>query len=80
MTLGWVGNLLIVISLFCLGQKWTVGWVFSILGNLIWCWYAIELQMYDILAIDGLCAIMAFYNWRTWRKDLVCPNVEVQEQ
>ena len=70
MTLGWAGNILIVIALFCLGRKWTIGWIFSIFGNLLWCWYAISIHMYDILAIDGLCVIVGVYNWLSWRKGI----------
>jgi nicotinamide riboside transporter PnuC len=68
MTLGWIGNMFIVLAMLCLGRKWTVGWVFSVLGNIVWCWYAITLNMYDILAVDVFCTIMAAYNWWTWKK------------
>jgi hypothetical protein len=66
--LGWIGNAFILIAVICLGRKWTIGWIFSALGNIVWCWYAVALNMYDILAVDGLCVIMAAYNWWTWRK------------
>jgi hypothetical protein len=69
MTLGWAGNLLILIALVCIGRKWPIGWLFSVLGNIVWCWYAITLSMYDILAVDGLCVIMAAYNWWAWSKN-----------
>jgi hypothetical protein len=66
--LGWIGNIFILIAVICLGRKWTIGWIFSVLGNIVWCWYAITLDMYDILAVDGLCVIMAAYNWWAWSK------------
>jgi len=68
MTLGWIGNILILLALVCLGRKWSIGWLFSILGNIVWCWYAIRLQMLDMLAIDGLTLLLASYNWWAWTR------------
>jgi len=67
MTLGWIGNLLILLALYFIGCKHQIGWLFSIVGNSIWCWYAIRLGMLDVLFIDGLSLILAAYNWYKWR-------------
>jgi hypothetical protein len=68
MTLGWVGNFWMFLALICLGRKWNIGWLFSIIGNLFWCLYAIQLQMSDMLVMDGACLAMAAYNWWLWSR------------
>lgn len=63
---GWLGNSLIIIAMILIGKKRSVGWLFSIAGNLCWCIYAISLSMYDILFIDGLALILAVYYYNKW--------------
>ncbi len=69
MTLGWLGNLLILIALWQIGCKNRIGWVWSVLGNIIWCIYAINLNMWDMLFVDTVSLILAAYNWRKWGQD-----------
>lgn len=69
LTLGWLGNILILAAIICLGRKWIIGWLFSILGNMIWCIYALQLEMPDMLVIDGISLVMAAYNWRLWARE-----------
>jgi len=66
MTLGWIGNVLILVALYLLGYKNRVGWLFSIVGNLFWCAYALQLQMMDVLFIDLLSLILASHNYLKW--------------
>jgi hypothetical protein len=67
MTLGWLGNLLILVALWQIGCKNRAGWVWSVLGNIVWCIYAINLNMWDMLFVDMVSLILAGYNWRKWR-------------
>jgi hypothetical protein len=67
MTLGWIGNILILLALWQVGQKKRSGWLWSVAGNIIWCQYAIGLHMWDMLFVDGISLCLAAYNWHKWR-------------
>ena len=69
MTLGWLGNLLILIALWQVGCKNRTGWLWSVAGNIIWCWYALNLSMWDMFFVDTVSLILAAYNWRKWGQD-----------
>jgi hypothetical protein len=69
MTLGWVGNILILVALWQTGCKNKTGWLWSIAGNTVWSYYAIRLQMWDMLFVDLTALFLAVYNWQKWRKD-----------
>ena len=67
MTLGWIGNIFILAALWQIGCKKRIGWLFSIIGNIIWCYYAVELCLWEMLFVDAIALILAVYNWRKWR-------------
>ena len=66
MPLGWIGNIFILVYMYLIGRKSRIGWIFSMLGNFIWCWYAIQLCMWDMLFLDGIALILAVYYWFKW--------------
>ncbi len=67
MTLGWIANILIVLAIYQMGFKKRSAWLYSFLGNILWCWYAIELQLFDMLFIDAVALTLAARNWFLWR-------------
>ena len=66
MTLGWLGNVLIITAMILIGRKQTCGWLYSIAGNACWCVYAIKIGMPDVLFIDGIALCLAVYYYRQW--------------
>jgi hypothetical protein len=66
--LGWLGNILILTAIWLIGQKNRRGWIFSILGNAIWCVYALVLSSYSMLFIDGFTLAMGIYYWNKWKE------------
>lgn len=68
--MGWIGNIFIVIGYILLGQKRNSGWIFNILGHMIWVCYGVTISMMDIVFIDGLTLIIAIRNWRLWKHEL----------
>jgi hypothetical protein len=66
--LGWIANFVILAAIVLLGRKKRLGWVFSIIGNFLWCWYAIQIENGPALFIDGLTLCLACYNWWQWRR------------
>jgi hypothetical protein len=71
MTLGWLGNILILLALYLIGCKHKIGWVCSALGNIFWCIYAIQLQMLDMFMIDFVTLIIASYNYVKWSREKI---------
>lgn len=66
-TLGWAANIFIFIAYWKLGQKSRNGWAYSVAGNILWCVYALQLGMVDMLAVDIVALTMAAWNWWLWR-------------
>lgn len=67
MTLGWVANAFILIAYIGLGSKRRDACIFSIIGNTLWCAYAVQLNMMDVLAVDLLALILAVIAWFRWK-------------
>ena len=67
MTLGWLANVFILLAYLLLGRKRRDAWIFSFFGNLLWCVYAIQLNMLDVLAVDGAALILAVRAWYLWK-------------
>jgi len=67
--IGWIANILIVVAIMFIGRKQRIGWIFSIIGNLLWCIYAVQLNLWSALFIDGLTMIIGIYSWRKWKND-----------
>ena len=64
--MGWIGNIFILVAIVLIGLKCRLGWVFSFLGNFIWCWYAIRLEMWDMLFVDGIALCLAVFYFGMW--------------
>jgi len=69
MTLGWLGNILILMSLWKTGCKKKSGWIWSFAGNIVWIAYATQLRMWDMFFVDAICIGVAIYNYIKWRSD-----------
>lgn len=65
--LGWIANILILIAWILVGKKNRSGWIYSVLGNFLWCVYAIQLDLWSALFMDGFCLVLAAYTWWEWR-------------
>jgi len=64
--IGWIANIILLIAIVFIGKKKRIGWIFSILGNLLWCIYAIQLDLWSALFIDGVTFFIACWNWKKW--------------
>ena len=53
-------------GLYLLGNKRRVGFLFSILGELLWTCAALNRGMFDLAAVCVLFGAMAALNWRKW--------------
>ena len=66
----WIGNFLIVIGLWKIGDKWRHAFLFSIAGETAWTIAALNAQDYALAFICTVFNILAFRNWRKWGKDV----------
>ena len=69
--LGWIGNFLIVIGLWKIGDKWRHAFLFSIAGESAWIAKSLLAGQpdYALATIRSVFCIMAFMNWRKWGND-----------
>ena len=68
MTLGWIGNTFILVAYCRLASKRRSAWIYSIIGNAFWCAYAVQLGLFDVLAIDLMALMLAVHGWIKWRE------------
>ena len=67
--MGWVGNVLIVVGLWLVGDKKRSAFVFTTFGESVWGVYALYKHMYDLAFICAVFALLALRNWFKWAKD-----------
>lgn len=73
MTLGWVANFFILIAYIGLGSKHRGAWIFSIIGNTLWCIYAYNISLWDAFAVDLLALLLAIRALHSWKDDVCTP-------
>jgi hypothetical protein len=64
--LAWVGNLLIVVGLWKIGDKWRHAFLFSIAGELAYVARSVMLRDWALAFICVVFCGMAFVNWIKW--------------
>ena len=62
----WTGDLLLLISVWRLGNKCKDGWLFSLVGNLCWLSYGISETIWAAVFISSVMVALAICNWRKW--------------
>jgi hypothetical protein len=66
--LGWIGNVLIVIGLWKIGDKWRHAFLFSIVGEIIWIIKSLYFKQYDLAFICVIFAALSARSWYKWNK------------
>lgn len=64
--LGWFANILIVIGIWKIGDKWRHAFLFSIAGETLWTIKAGWQGQYDLAVICFVFCVLAFRNWLAW--------------
>lgn len=65
----WLGNVLIVIGLWRIGDKDRNAFIYSILGEACWIIFSFQHALYSLALICGVFLIMATRNWLKWRRE-----------
>ncbi len=66
--MGWIGNIFIIIGLWLAGDKNKIAFLFSVVGELIWCGYSLYIKMYDLAFVCAVFAAIALRNYIKWQK------------
>jgi hypothetical protein len=67
--LAWIGNLLIVVGLYKIGDKWRHAFLFSIAGELLYIARSVAAKDWALAFICVVFCAMAFRNWVKWGED-----------
>lgn len=68
--MGWFANIFIIVGLWMAGNKAKWAFLFTIIGESIWCIYSIHLKMYDLAFVCGVFALIAVRNLIKWTKNI----------
>jgi len=63
----WIGNILIVIGLWQVGNKKRYAFILSIAGELLWVGYALQKNLNSLTVICLIFATIASINWFKWK-------------
>jgi len=64
--IAWLGNILIVIGLWKVGDKWRHAFLFSIAGEICYIVRSILAADWALASICIVFCLMAFINWIKW--------------
>lgn len=67
--MGWVGNALIVLSMWLVGSKNRWAFIAGALGNLFWIFRGVyqEKPMYDLIFIAAVVTVLNLRAWFKWK-------------
>lgn len=66
--LKWAGNILLVIGLWKIGDKWRPAFLFSIAGETVWTIAALNTSDYALATICTVFNLMALRSYVKWGK------------
>ena len=66
--LGWIGNVLICLGLYYMGGKRWWAFVFSLLGNLVWTAYALEIRLWSAACLSIVMVLLSARGLYLWNK------------
>jgi hypothetical protein len=64
--MGWIGNVLIVVGLWKIGNRQRSAFLYTLSGEAVWVIYSISLGMWDLAAICIVFAALAVRNYVKW--------------
>ncbi len=67
--IGHLGYALIFAGTVMVGRKWTVGWLLYLVGDLVWLYLGVEMEMTSIVFWQVAFMAMVLWNWRAWRRE-----------
>lgn len=65
----WLANLLILIGMWTLGNRWRHAFLFSIAGEVVWAIVAASRSQWELSFICAVFCVVAARNWVRWGKD-----------
>ena len=65
--LAWMGNALILTSIWRLGDRHRDAWLWAIAGNILWTVFGVQQGLWSVVFIDGVMTIITIRNWRLWK-------------
>ena len=69
MTLDILGALFVIVGVYLTGKKNWIGWLFNILGQLIYIFVAIKSNLNGLLGLNIILTIIAIKNLYFWIKE-----------
>lgn len=67
--IGWIANLLIILSWWRLAYKERYALLFGIIGSILWGVKAFLIQEMDLVILEIVLAALGIHAWRKWGQD-----------
>ena len=78
--MGWVGSVLLVISIWLVGNKKRKAFIFGVLGNLFWAISGYQKDMNDLIVISLIMVVFNAVGWFKWGSENHYWNRMVQDR
>ena len=66
--IGWAANVFIIIGIILLGYQLRSGFIFGVIGSLVWAARGFETNQYDLVSIEILIAAIQTFSYYNWGK------------
>lgn len=67
LTNDWVAGIMILTSIFLIGEKLWYGWIFSIIGQIMWIYIGFDKEVYGMVFLNAAMMIIAFRSLYQWK-------------
>ena len=64
--LDWIGNVLIILGLWYIGEKKRFAFVFTAIGEILWVIYSLQSGLWSLAFITAVFTGLAIRNWLKW--------------
>ena len=64
----WVAGAFELIGSWCVGNKWKIGFISNLIGNVAWIYVALTTQIYGLLLVVVPSIVINTMNFFKWRK------------
>jgi nicotinamide riboside transporter PnuC len=68
-TLSWIATVVTIVSVWLLGRKKIEGWVFGVLGCLLWAIYGYITRQPALVVVDLILLLVNIEGYLNWRED-----------
>jgi len=65
----WIATVFVLLGYVLAGYKYKWAFLYSIIGSVIWVWYAYSIELWSLVAVNSVFIVIGTISLRKWLKD-----------